>query len=57
MNPKKLIKLHKNKLINPENRLQNSKKYKYISKAKGAKLALEVDNTQRLQWNSLNLKR
>jgi len=44
---KKLIQLHKNKLRNPEKRLQNSKKDKYISKAERAKLALEVeaDNT------------
>jgi len=37
---KKLIQLHKNKLKNPENRLQNSKKDKYISKAERAKIAL-----------------
>lgn len=37
---KKLIQRHKNKLRNPEKRLQNSKKPKYISKAKRAELAL-----------------
>ena len=37
---KKLIQLHKNKLRNPEKRLQNSKKPKYISKADRAKLEL-----------------
>jgi len=42
---KKLIQLHKNKLRNPEKRLQNSKKDKYISKAEREKLALEADNT------------
>jgi len=41
---KKLIQLHKNKLRNPEKRLQNSKKDKYISKAEREKLALEADN-------------
>jgi len=41
---KKLIQLHKNKLRNPEKRLQDSKKDKYISKAERAKLALEADN-------------
>jgi len=41
---KKLIQLHKNKLRNPEKRLQNSKKEKYISKAERAKLALEANN-------------
>jgi len=42
---KKLIQLHKNKLRNPEKRLQNGKKEKYISKAERANLALETDNT------------
>jgi len=42
---KKIIQLHKNKLRNPEKRLQDSKKEKYISKAERAKLALEADNT------------
>ena len=42
---KKLIQLHKNKLKNPEKRLQDSKKEKYISKAERAKLALEAENT------------
>ena len=37
---KKLIQLHKNKLRNPEKRLQNSKKDKYISKAERANIAL-----------------
>jgi len=41
---KKLIQLHKNKLRNPEKRLQDSKKDKYISKAERAKLALEADD-------------
>ena len=41
---KKIIQLHKNSLRNPEKRLQNSKKEKYISKADRAKLALEADN-------------
>lgn len=41
---KKIIELHKNKLKNPEKRLQNSKKEKYISKAERAKLAIEADN-------------
>jgi len=41
---KKLIQLHKNKLRNPEKRLQNSKKEKYISKAERAKLALEANH-------------
>jgi prophage maintenance system killer protein len=41
---KKIIELHKNKLKNPEKRLQNSKKEKYISKAERAKLAFEADN-------------
>jgi len=40
---KKLIQLHKNKLRNPEKRLQDSKKSKYISKAERARLALEGD--------------
>ncbi|MBL1319844.1 MAG: DUF2986 domain-containing protein [Methylophaga sp.] len=42
---KKLIQLHKNKLRNPEKRLQDSKKDKYISKAERAKLAFDADNT------------
>jgi len=42
---KKLIQLHKNKLRNPEKRIQNGKKEKYISKAERAKLALETVNT------------
>ena len=42
---KKLIQLHKNKLRNPEKRLQNSKKDKYISKADREKLALESDSS------------
>jgi hypothetical protein len=41
---KKIIELHKNKLKNPEKRLQDSKKEKYVSKAVRAKLALEADN-------------
>ena len=41
---KKLIQLHKNKLRNPEKRLQDSKKEKYISKAERAKPALEAGN-------------
>lgn len=41
---KKIIQLHKNKLRNPEKRLQDSKKEKYISKAERAKLALELGN-------------
>ena len=41
---KKIIQLHKNSLRNPEKRLQNSKKEKYISKADRAKLALEAEN-------------
>jgi hypothetical protein len=41
---KKIIQLHKNSLRNPEKKLQNSKKEKYISKADRAKLALEADN-------------
>lgn len=40
---KKIIQLHKNSLRNPEKRLQNSKKEKYISKADRVKLALEAD--------------
>jgi hypothetical protein len=40
---KKIIQLHKNSLRNPEKRLQNSKKEKYVSKADRAKLALEAD--------------
>lgn len=44
---KKIIQLHKNKLRNPEKKLQNSKKEKYISKAERAKLALKAgDETQ-----------
>ncbi|NQY26366.1 MAG: DUF2986 domain-containing protein [Piscirickettsiaceae bacterium] len=42
---KKLIQLHKNKLRNPEKRLQNSKKEKYISKAERARLILKADST------------
>ena len=42
---KKLIQLHKNKLRNPEKRLQESKKEKYISKAEREKLALEAENS------------
>ena len=42
---KKLIQLYKNKLRNPEKRLQDSKKEKYISEAERARLALEADNT------------
>ncbi len=42
---KKLIQLHKNKLRNPEKRLQDSKKEKYVSKAERAKLALETDSS------------
>ena len=42
---KKLIQLHKNKLRNPEKRLQDSKKEKYISKAERAKLALETNSS------------
>ncbi len=42
---KKLIQLHKNKLRNPEKRLQDSKKDKYISKAERVRLALDADNT------------
>jgi len=49
---KKLIQLHKNKLRNPEKRLQNSKKEKYISKAERAKLALEADNTSQNKTTS-----
>ena len=40
---KKLIQLHKNKLRNPEKRLQDSKKEKYISKAERAKMTLEAE--------------
>lgn len=50
---KKIIQLHKNKLRNPEKRLQDSKKEKYISKAERARLALEADNeTQNKAVNS-----
>jgi hypothetical protein len=50
---KKIIQLHKNKLRNPEKRLQDSKKEKYISKAERARLALEADNeTQHKAVNS-----
>ncbi len=48
---KKLIQLHKNKLRNPEKRLQDSKKDKYISKAERARLALEADNTSQNKDN------
>jgi len=46
---KKLIQILKKKTRkNPEKRLQNSKKEKYVSKAERAKLALELENnTQR----------
>ena len=50
---KKLIQLHKNKLRNPEKRLQNSKKEKYISKAERAKLALDANtSTQNKETNN-----
>jgi hypothetical protein len=42
---KKIIQLHKNKLRNPEKRLQDSKKEKYVSKAERAKRALALENT------------
>lgn len=45
---KKIIQLHKNKLRNPEKRLQDSKKEKYISKAERAKLELETTNAAQL---------
>jgi hypothetical protein len=42
---KKLIQILKKKTRkNPEKRLQNSKKEKYVSKADRAKLALELEN-------------
>jgi hypothetical protein len=46
---KKLIQLHKKKSRgNPEKRLQNSKKEKYVSKAERAKLVLELENEVQL---------
>jgi hypothetical protein len=45
---KKLIQIHKSKQRNPEKRIQNSKKEKYISKAERAKLALEAENQAQL---------
>lgn len=48
---KKLIQILKKKTRkNPEKRLQNSKKEKYVSKAERAKLALE--NEQKEQLNN-----
>ncbi|MBT3505948.1 MAG: DUF2986 domain-containing protein [Piscirickettsiaceae bacterium] len=41
---KKIIQLHKNKLRNPEKKLQDSKKEKYVSKAERAKRALALEN-------------
>lgn len=54
---KKLIQLHKNKLRNPEKRLQNSKKDKYISKAERANIALtesKEDTTLLTDEDSVN---
>jgi len=51
---KKLIQLHKNKLRNPEKRLQDSKKDKYISKAERAKLALELEADSSTQNKTTN---
>lgn len=46
---KKLIQLLKKKSRgNPEKRLQNSKKEKYVSKAERAKQALELENEVQL---------
>jgi hypothetical protein len=46
---KKLIQILKKKTRkNPEKRLQNSKKEKYVSKAERAKLALENEQRERL---------
>jgi hypothetical protein len=46
---KKLIQLLKKKSRgNPEKRLQNSKKEKYVSKAERAKLVLELENEVQL---------
>lgn len=46
---KKLIQILKKKSRNnPEKRLQNSKKEKYVSKAERAKLALELENKAQL---------
>jgi len=42
---KKIIERLKQKSKNPDKRLQNSKKEKYISKAERAKLKLEAEST------------